>query len=256
MTVLDRRCLLSVGRIGAMDQPHMGTTFGVEVQRNQRPTEWWVTAAHVIEAIRPGRIPLITGKNSQTGQVETYTFPEGPGAWTLHPEWENKEGSNDKAYCDVAVAPLYRDLLKKTGGAWTCFGGDWLTEKRELKTLGVAEGTAGYVLGFPGGAIDPSTPMEWHWPAVRSAIIAQIQPWYTGQTRLILAESMASPGNSGSPMVTAPETYSIDGPQPDRSILLGMVTGGRLRNGEEIGLAIVVPWPEIETAIDTAIKNG
>lgn len=260
MGVLDRRSLLSVGRIGVIGRPYMGTTFGVEIRKEGERTEWWVTAAHVIEAMDSKEIPMITGKEKSKDQLpkkaQCYKFTGGPNMWTVHPERVRPENEGWNMHSDVAVAPLARDLVTKSDGTWKCFSGDWLLSRKDLEELGIWEGCNGYMIGFPGGQIEPTEPLAWSWPTVRTAMIAQIQPWYDGQTRVMLVESMGSEGNSGGPIITAPEMYPINGPRADRSVLIGLVSGSKLsRKYQEVGLSIVIPWQEIETTIESAMSQ-
>lgn len=72
---------------------------------------------------------------------------------------------------------------------------------------GGGEGSGIFMLGFPLGLIDEDSLM----PICRAGSIARITKSEIGKAKRILLDLQNFPGSSGSPIVSKPESYSVDG---------------------------------------------
>jgi len=183
---------------------------------------------------------------------------EGQFEWVRHPN----------PTIDVAVTGIDLGFLKTRGMRVAYFSSD--THAATVSTLresGVSEGDFAYVLGFPLGLVGQKRMAV----IVRSGSIARIRDALHEGMDTFLLDASVFPGNSGGPVVSKPETISIEGTTAEnRSMLIGIVlayvpyrdeavsrqTGKtRVIFEENSGLAMVHPVDFIDQAIDEHIRR-
>ena len=136
----------------------------------------------------------------------------------------------------------------------------------KAKDIGVSEGDAVFVLGFPLQLVGG----ERNFVIVRQGIIARISDALVGSSKTFLVDTFIFPGNSGGPVVLKAEIGSIMGTKAHNdALLVGLVSSfqtyqevavsqqtgrPRIMFEENAGLANVVPVDQIEAAIAEALK--
>lgn len=183
-------------------------------------TVYLVTNKHVLEEFEEkGNESFVVGFNPHSAEkvgVKIYSgllVQNGERLWTAH----NSE--------DVAVTQTNVVLLKEEGRQFEFFRLDEnLLSAAKMKSEGVSEGDFVYVLGYPMGLVD----QDWHYPIVRSGSIARIRDVLEGHRSQFLLDLLNFPGSSGSPVVTKPESMTIEGTQPvNKAYVIGIVSGYR-----------------------------
>lgn len=174
---------------------------------------------------------------------------------------------NPKREIDVAVVPIYFELLRKHAMQVAYFRSDQHGANIDkLNELGITEGDFAYVLGFPMGLIGG----ERNTVTVRSGSIARIRDTLAKATEEFLVDAFIFPGNSGGPVVSKPEALSIKGTKSQSAAyLIGIVKSyvsykdvavslqtmrPRIIFEENSGLAAVHPIDCIEVAIEEHLK--
>ena len=179
---------------------------------------------------------------------------DGQALWTLHPDDE-----------DVAVCPISAPALDQAGIPYACFLSEDGYSCDQAQEAGVAEGSSVAVLGFPLGLSGENR----HYTIVRTGSIARIRDWFDGDDERFMIDCPVFPGNSGGPVVTIPDSVSIQGtPKVQESRLLGVVCGylpyedvavsahsgdTRVVFQENSGLAPVLPVEMIEETVEEAL---
>ena len=229
---------------------------------------WYVTCAHVVDAIEAGSAPedqrthVEINEESAAGGLTTVAYPI-ERFWTRHREWADRCSqlgpiaerpyTLDDAAVDVAVttAPTHYDRWDEL--AWGAFPPRTHITRARMNTEGplgppVREGDELLVLGFPVGFYEGVK----NWPTVRHGLVAQVQPYLTGTARTFLIDGSVFGGNSGGPVVTDTTTR-----RPTNS-LIGMVSGCRLdpSNGQNADLGVVVPLDTINETIEMAFSDS
>lgn len=228
---------------------HVGESDG-----NKEYRIFLVTNRHVIEGSNELSVRLNRPKGSD---AKTYpiTGPDGAKLWRTHPSAEY----------DIAVIPINAHTLEEDGIDYRFFRRDNTLSVEQANEIGILEGDGVFVLGFPLGLAGE----ERNYVITRQGCIARIKDWRAGTSRTILIDASVFPGNSGGPVVTRPNTSSIEGTKPNRvSYLIGMISSyipyeyaavdprtghPRVIFQENSGLAHVVPADVIHEIIESAI---
>jgi hypothetical protein len=176
-----------------------------------------VTNKHVVEGTDELWIRFNQGAGSQRFR---FVVEEGETDFRLHPRF------------DVAVSGINGQMLTEAGAEF-----DAIPSRAFLDMAGMAEkevsgGDSVFVLGFPMGIAGA----EKKYAVVRGGVIARVDEHIVQETDSFLVDCQVFPGNSGGPVVLAPEAISVTGQPRGRVYLVGIVAG-------------YVPW------IDTAVSQ-
>jgi S1-C subfamily serine protease len=171
---------------------------------------------------------------------------------------------------DIAATGIDTDVLKNQGISNLAFFTEDknIADRAKVTDLGLSEGDGIYVLGFPLGLVEAG---QHNFVIVKSGVIARIRDTLAEKRSTFLIDSFVFPGNSGGPVVTKPEAFSIVGTKSqDSAYLIGMVTDyqpyreiavsaqtqrPRIMFEENSGLADVITIDEIEDMIHTQFKR-
>lgn len=224
--------------------------------REQHFEVFLVTNRHVVEGsdVIVARFNRPLNSPSQILSIASKA-EDGSAQWTTHPR-----------DADVAVIPIYIEILEQYGIEVEVFRGSEEAISREEARQLISEGDGVFVLGFPMGLAGE----ERNYTIVRHGTIARIQDWFQGSPD-ILIDSFIFPGNSGGPVVTKPEQIRIiDTESIMSSLLIGMVSSyiyyeevaiseqtgqRRMVFQENSGLAVVIPIDVIQETVDRALAE-
>lgn len=182
----------------------------------------------------------------------------GNAIWTGHPN----------PIVDIAIIHINPNTIREESVEPRFFFSDKHTlDKSRLISDEVSEGDRVYVLGFPMSLVGT----QQQYVISRQGCIARIRDYINGHALDFLVDSPVFPGNSGGPVIIAPESLSIDGTKPKLNAnLIGVVKGyisyqdnaisqqtGQVRVSfqENSGLSNVEPVDHIRETILAAPKN-
>lgn len=229
-----------------------------------------VTCNHVIEDLTAAINDARTQAKGPISATPLIRFNPTPGGNAREYPFALNNWTTNSA-TDVAVAPINVDFLKAQGITNLAFFPDdqTLANRAKANDLGLSEGDGVYVLGFPLGLVEPG---KQNFVIVRSGVIARIQDALAEKRDSFLIDSFAFPGNSGGPVITRPELFSITGTKSqNRSYVIGMMRDyvpyrdvavseqtkrPRIVFEENSGLADVIPIDDIQDAINTAVATA
>ena len=199
--------------------------------RHQNDITWVGTGFLVVRRVsQDGVVPfLVTNRHVLEGQLSI--------VFSL-----KKIGTNDLKYIDVKCVnatniPLYRfhanpdidiavlclnaEALIKFNVEFPAFDIDKdAMTSAELREKGCDDGTLVYMLGFTLGFVNAGSKE----PLCRLGCVARMSEEQVNQQKNILVDIQNFPGNSGSPLITRPEFFSVDRSIAlDRCVLLGVV---------------------------------
>ena len=232
-----------------------GFLYGIPSGEDKRYRIFLVTNRHVIEGKNglKARMNLSEGSTSQT-----YDIPLGPDSATTLAVHDGH---------DVAAIAINARLLKEAGIALDFIKEEQGVTLEKAEDLEVSEGDGVFILGFPMGLAGEDR----NYAIVRQGVVARARDWLKGTSQGILIDAFIFPGNSGGPVITKPENFSIKGTKNNsRALLLGMVSSylpyediavskqtGRVRVifQENSGLATVVPVDVIRETVEAANKK-
>ncbi len=229
-----------------------GFFYGLPSGEDGQYEVFLVTNRHVVEgaASLKARLNRSGRADSQTYDVD---LEQGDSKlWTAHDT------------CDIAVIPVNARMLQDSGIQFRWFQSDQQPTREEAADLEISEGDGVYVLGFPLGLAGEHR----NYTIVRQGVIARVRDWLGESGRTILVDASVFPGNSGGPVITKPENFSIEGTKHNnRALLIGMVASyvpyddvavsqqtGRPRVifQENSGLAEVVPIDVVHETVEAA----
>jgi S1-C subfamily serine protease len=170
---------------------------------------------------------------------------------------------------DVSVLRINGGYLRDQGLQSTFFASDMhVADKAKMKDIGMAIGDGVFVLGFPMGI---SGTLQRNYVIARHGTIARINDVLESAAATFLIDALIYPGNSGGPVVSAPNITTIQGTKAqDHAYLIGMVrsylpytdvalsqqTGQpRMISQENSGLAEVIPVDYINQTIEASRKR-
>jgi hypothetical protein len=213
-----------------------------------------MTNKHVIEGRGLISVRLNPKKVSEQGQVFDLPLVDNTGKrqWFTHPD----------PNVDVAGIQVSPTFLTQRGIDYTVFRNDEdAADIRKLKDIGVSAGDPIFVLGFPMNLAGEQR----NYVIVRPGAIARVGDLIESASTILLIDSHVFPGNSGGPVVLAPQIAALTGTKRNnRAYLVGMVkayipytdvaispqTGRpRITFEENSGLAEVVPIHRLNEAI-------
>jgi S1-C subfamily serine protease len=165
---------------------------------------------------------------------------------------------------DVSVIGINGQYLRTEHLKSDFFANDkHVADRAKMKDIGTSIGDGLYVLGFPMGI---SGTILRNYVVARRGSIARISDVLNSSSKTFLIDAFVFPGNSGGPVVSAINLFSITGTKPQNSAyLIGMVKGyvpyddvaisqqtGRPRmvSEENSGLAEVIPVDYINETIE------
>jgi hypothetical protein len=170
-----------------------------------------VTNKHVLQDKNDIVIRFSDAEHKKIIDYPITLIREGKRIWHGHPAEE----------VDVASFFINHEMLQNDSAAFSCFS---LDENAvgidEMKDMGVYEGDAVNVLGFPMGIVSDQA----MYVIARYGIISRIRDVLNGQETSFLIDSNIFPGNSGGPVIIRPEISAIQGTKAiDRASLIGIV---------------------------------
>lgn len=175
--------------------------------------------------------------------------------------------SHPNPLIDIAVVHLNPQWLREQALQSSFFANDKnAADKAKLRDVGMSAGDGVFVLGFPMGLTGPG---QRSYVIARRGAIARISDLLDGAATTFLIDAFVFPGNSGGPVVSAPNANVIQGTKAqDRSYLIGVVRAylpytdiavsqqtGQLRMlaQENSGLAEVIPIDYVNETIEAAM---
>lgn len=210
-------CVVSIGIPNQNAAPTwIGTGFVVgrylDTQEEQkRYNTFLVTNKHVLQ--NKDDVIIRFGNSDHSGVLDyPVKLSDASG-----PTWVG----NPSPDIDVAVFAINPDVLKKDTAAFSYFAlDDHAIGIAEMKDIGVSEGDAIFVLGFPMGIVSSQS----IYVIARAGFIARVRDVLNSQEPALLIDANIFPGNSGGPVVIRPEISSIQGTNAiGRSALIGIV---------------------------------
>lgn len=183
-----------------MEQPDGSGEYRIFLVTNRHVSD---SADNPVVRVNP------SGTAPATEHVLELTTPSGTPQWVSHPNPE----------VDVSVMGID---LNQLGGYDVSFFADNIHSATvtEMAAEGVEEGSPLFLLGFPMGMVGE----------VRSAVIARggmlarFQDVLERRSLSMLVDGLVFPGNSGGPVVSKPEAFSVTGSEaPKRAVLVGIV---------------------------------
>lgn len=128
---------------------------------------------------------------------------------------------HDSIDIDIAVLPINADFITENNLDFSCFNIDInAMSSIELRANGVDEGSIIYMLGYPMGLVNVNSNL----PICRMGCISRMSDTQINEHHNLLVDIQNFPGNSGSPIITRPETISIKGTASlSKSVLVGIV---------------------------------
>ena len=240
-----------------------GFLYGVPVDKETDLAKhqydvYLITNRHVLA--NHSDITLRLNSQKETDPVKEFTLalknPDGTDLWVSHPD----------PLVDVSVVHLNGAYLRQQGLQSTFFAADFhVADKAKMKEIGSSIGDEVFVLGFPMGI---SGTLERNYVIARRGSIARIEDTLTSNAKTFLIDAFIFPGNSGGPVVSAPDLNSIAGTKAqNQAYLIGMVRGyvpytdiavsqqtghPRMVSEENSGLAEVIPVDYINETIQAA----
>lgn len=128
---------------------------------------------------------------------------------------------HDSKDIDIAVLPINADFITGNSLDFNCFNIDTnAMSSTELRTNGVDEGSIIYMLGFPMGLVNVNSNL----PICRMGCVSRMSETQITEQHNILVDIQNFPGNSGSPIITRPESITLAGTASlTKSVLVGIV---------------------------------
>lgn len=258
------QCILALGSTEDKGEKVRWTATGflygyVPTPGKDRAYAYLVTNRHVLEDLET--LYLRLNPAVERFRAREYACPLRDAAghllWCGHPDPE----------VDIAVLPFDVEWLKVDCDlSELCLHGrDCAYRLEEMRGL-VSEGEDVFILGFPLGAVGAFR----NAPVVRRGCVAQIQELYRGRSQSYLVDAEVFPGNSGGPVILAPDPVQASHSAPVHPALIGVAfayiayqdvatsdqTGrARIIFEENTGLTEVHPVDRIDEAIRAHLKR-
>lgn len=216
-----------------------------------------ITNKHVLEGKKEVLIRVIN-TDGKPIHVSIPLTKNKKRAYSIHPNPD----------VDIAAMVLHQGTFEKNNLIYGAINidKDSICSNDYIKEGG-GEGSGIFMLGFPLGLIDEDSLM----PICRAGSIARIAKSEIGKTKRILLDLQNFPGSSGSPIVSKPESYSVDGTKafdcckligiihsyiPYRETLTNSQTGEIVEvRSENSGIAIANPVEFIHETIQIEMEK-
>jgi hypothetical protein len=183
----------------------------------------------------------------------------GNDLWVSHPD----------PAIDISVVRLDGQWLRDQALQSAFFANDsHAADTAKMKEVGLSIGDGVFVLGFPMGLTGTA---QRSYVIVRRGSIARISDVLEGASKTYLIDALVFPGNSGGPVISAPNAMAIEGTKSqDRAYLIGVVMGylpytdvafsrqtgqARMVSQENSGLAEVIPVDYVNETIEFARRQ-
>jgi len=172
---------------------------------------------------------LVTNKHVFYGKdnvVIRMKKKDGDDLQIVDVDLKDKDGNllyviHDSKDIDIAVLPINADFITENSLDFNCFNIDTnAMSSTDLRTNGVDEGSIIYMLGFPMGLVN----MNSNLPICRMGCVSRMSETQISEQHNILVDIQNFPGNSGSPIITRPESITLTGTASlTKSVLVGIV---------------------------------
>lgn len=236
----------------------IGTGFIVgrkEIENPELSTYYIITNKHVIEQTKNiyVRFNSLEGTFVKDYHINLYNG-DGTPCFSAHPHSET----------DIIAIQILPQTLIDDKSIWGAFDlTDHALTLQQMQSTGVTEGNLVYALGFPLGKVDVIKS-----PICRLGCISRVMDAFIkhDEKPTFLVDAQVFPGNSGGPIVSRPETLSIEGTQSNSSAnLIGILseyipyqetlysrqTGrARMIQEENSGLTVVHPVDRIKEVVE------
>lgn len=246
--------------VGTANEKHwIGTGFIVGRKEKVDPnfsTYYIITNKHVVENQKQifVRFNSLGDSFIKDYLVDLYD-EEGNAEFTYHPNPET----------DIIAMQIIPQTLINDKSIWNAFDlEDHTLTLKQMQKTGVEEGCLVYSLGFPMNLVDIIKA-----PICRLGCISRVSDAFIKEGRekpVFLVDAQAFPGNSGGPIISRPETLSIQGTPtnttanligilsqyiPYREVLYSAQTHReRMIQEENSGLTIVHPVDRIKEVVE------
>lgn len=213
-----------------------GFFYGVPANNESDPAKrlysvFLVTAKHVVRnhPMELGDLRMRVNPTASSSTVKELPLPSGN--WFYHVN----------ADIDVAIIDVDLNELRKQGYQSTFFASDMTAaNKDKLRSEGVSNGDAIFVLGFPMNLAGAQR----NYVIVRQGAIARITEMLDNASSTFMIDAFVFPGNSGGPVVLRPEVLAIGGTQTHGAAqLIGMV--GSYRTYSELAISQQTRQPRV-----------
>lgn len=219
-----------------------------------------VTCKHVFQNKKSIVIRLNKDNKEDSQEFEIGLLDQnGNNIWLAHHDLK----------IDCAILLLNAQTLKEYGISISAFRSDQNSANRnKMCDLGIVEGDSIFVLGFPLGIVDPKRNLA----IVRGGIISRVRDMYSRNSNNFIIDASIFPGNSGGPVVTKPEVFSVKSTKSvNQSFLIGIISSyipyqdiafsqqtkrPLLVLQENSGLAKVIPIDYVEEIIIQVSSNN
>ena len=218
---------------------------------------WFVTCAHAIEGSSDDIVTIEINHNDQMRGKITWNYRKE--FWVTSRNWAEGRYEHDVA---VAPAPIGRpDWSRAMKG---CIPPHQQINRAKMEEAGLSESDEIYLIGYPLGIGQ----QQRNWPLVRQGILAQCRPYLQEDGKLILIDGAVWEGSSGSPVISKPTLFNVEGTKAnDKAWLVGMVTAvaqterqiKQVKNkymvNMPVGIGLVVPTEAINRTIDEVLME-
>lgn len=259
-------CVVAIGTKTQGQQRWIGTgfLFGDLIEKTDDDLNnysvYLVTNKHVLNNL-DSIVVRFNPQNDQSAKDYSVSLKDKDGnlIWTGHTDSE----------IDVAVLPVDINNVRAEGMKCHFFQSDKHTTNIDsLIKNEASEGDFIYIMGFPMGIVAKDRQHVF----VRSGVISRIKDLFEGRSKDFVVDAFVFPGNSGGPVISKPETQSIEGTKASKSSnLIGIVKSyityddvaisqqtkrPRVIFEENTGLTKVEPVDHIIRTIENAKKKN
>lgn len=246
--------------VGSSNKKHwIGTGFIVgrkEKSDSKISTYYIITNKHVVKNQKQMFVRFNSlGDSFIKDYLVNLYDDEGNAEFTYHPNQET----------DIIAIQIIPQTLINDKSIWGSFDlEDHTLSLKQMEETGVEEGCLVYSLGFPMNLVDVIKA-----PICRLGCISRVSDAFIKERcekTTFLVDAQAFPGNSGGPIISRPETLSIQGTPtnttanligilsqyiPYREVLYGAQTNReRMVQEENSGLTIVHPVDRIKEVVE------
>ena len=213
MSLIPEHFLNAVASIGVQRDGNIqwiGTGFFVQKEvEDGKFLDFLITNKHVIAN---QSAVIIRMKHTESATLIPISLnPALDGSVFFHPDLK----------VDIAAILLNGDYIRQNQLDYSAFDIDRnILTTSELKNRGFDYGSGVFMLGYPLGLVDINS----NSPICRKGCVARFDLNEINSMKSILLDIQNFPGNSGGPIISAPESVSIEGtPSLNQSMLIGII---------------------------------